>query len=206
LFSFLRFINGIVEFDEKVVPLLSRLSAQQRSISKIHWNIFYFLLIVYFVGYILMTVYLFPPRTLDVNFFANFFMGLSFVVHYVVFVSKCYFLYNLYIRFETLNDLWKCLPVELIAVPNQWTHLEVVILIDDIRLLHAELSELLKIFNQGYGPLLTTFFASNYINTLINFFFAYSFDDFSPQLFCMVIRTIYLHYDVYHSYGIVYKR
>lgn len=163
------------------MPLLLHLSVKQRSISIIYWNIFYFLLIMYFVGHKLMTLYLYPPRTLDVNFFTNFFIGPPFIVHYVVFISTCYFLYNLYIRFKILNDLWKCLPVGLIAVPDQWTHSEVVILIDDIRLLHSELSELLKIFSEGYGPLLITFFASNYINTLINFYFAYTFCHFSPE-------------------------
>jgi len=183
LFSFLRFINGIVEFDEKVMQLTSRLSAQQRSIRKIYWNLFYFLITMYCLGYkLIVCFYFYPPRTLDIQFFTDFCLGPPFVIHFVVFISTFFFLHNLYIRFETLNDLWKSLPVGLIAVPDQWTHLEIVILIDDIRLLHAELSELLKIFSQGYGPLLITFFASNYMTTLLNFFFAYKFSHISPEL------------------------
>ncbi|KAE9542853.1 hypothetical protein AGLY_002764 [Aphis glycines] len=151
------------------MPLLSHLSVKQRSISIIlYWNIFYFLLIMYLIVYRLLTLYLFPPRTPDINFVANFFIGPPFIVHYVIFISTCYFLYNLYIRFKTLNDLWKCLPVGLIAAPDQWTHSEVVILIDNIRF-------------EGYGPMFITFFASNYIDTLIQFYFVYNFGHFQPE-------------------------
>ncbi|KAF0737167.1 Gustatory receptor, partial [Aphis craccivora] len=177
----IKFINGFVEFDEKVMPLLSRLSVQQRSLSKIHRNMFFILSTIYFAGFKLLFLFLFPPRTLDVKFLAAFLIGPPFIIHYVVFISTYYFLYNFYIRFETLNDLWKCLPDGLIAVPDQWTHFEVVILIDDIRLLHSELSELLKIFSRGYGPLLITFFVSNYINILLYFYFAITFREFLPE-------------------------
>lgn len=136
---------------------------------------------MYLIACKLLCLYLFPPRTPDINLVASLFIGPPFIVHYVVFISTFYFLYNLYIRFKTLNDLWKCLPVGLIAAPDQWTHSEVMILIDDIRLLHSELSELLKIFSEGCGPMLVTFFLSNYINTLINFYFTYNFGHFQPE-------------------------
>lgn len=163
------------------MPLLSRLSAQQRSISKTRWNTFFILIIMYFLFRKLISTNINTPRALDVYFLTDCVLAPPFMIHFVVFISTCFFLFNLYLRFETLNDLWKSLPVGLVAIPDQWTHWEVEILIDDIRLLHSELSELLKIFNQGYGPLLTIFFASNYINILLHFFFAYSFDEFSPQ-------------------------
>lgn len=182
MFSFLRFINGIVEFDEKIVPLLSRLSAQQRLISKTRWNMFFILIFMYFLLQKLICTTLYPPRELDIYFLTDCIMAPPFMIHFVVFISTYFFLFNLYIRFEKLNDLWRCLPDGLVAIPDQWTHLEVVILMDDIRLLHSELSELLKIFSQCYGPLLIIFFASTYINVILQFFFVYSFSKNLPQL------------------------
>ncbi|XP_025193406.1 uncharacterized protein LOC112593258 [Melanaphis sacchari] len=132
-----------------------------------------------------------PPRTLNVNLLSNHFFGPPFIVHFAVFISTCFFLYNLYIRFGTLNDLWKCLPVGLIAVSDRRTHMEIAVLIDDIRLLHSELSELMKIFSLGYGPLLIAFFTSNFINTLFNIFLAISFSDFLPHFSLTENKIIY---------------
>jgi len=70
-----------------------------------------------------------------------------------------------------LNDIWKCLPADLIIVPGQWTHDKTVDVMENTRLLHSELCELLKMFTLGYGPMLLGFFSSSFINLLLSFYF-----------------------------------
>jgi hypothetical protein len=149
--------------------------------SKNRWNLFFISLFIYFFVLKLIHICMWPPRTVDFHLLSNHIFGPPLIVHFVVVISTYFFLYNLYIRFGTLNDLWKRLPVGLIAVPDQLTHMEIAVLIDDLRLLHSELSGLLRIFSLGYGPLLVAFFASNFINTIFNFFFVFSFSYFLPQ-------------------------
>jgi hypothetical protein len=132
------------------------------------------------MGTKILYTYLWPPRTLDVYLLSSHIFGPPFPVHYIVLMSTCFFLYSLYVRYGTLNDLWTRLPVGLIAVPDQRTHIEIAVLIDDIRLLHSELSELIKIFSLGYGPLLVSYFASNFIYTLFSFGLVISHDSFLP--------------------------
>ncbi|XP_060841722.1 uncharacterized protein LOC132922295 [Rhopalosiphum padi] len=46
---------------------------------------------------------------------------------------------------------------------------------DKIRRLHADLSELLRIFSTGFGQMLLGFFVFNYINIVISFFYIIQF-------------------------------
>ncbi|CAI6359719.1 unnamed protein product [Macrosiphum euphorbiae] len=87
---------------------------------------------------------------------------------YVVVISLCFFLQNVYVRFQTLNDLWKCLPADLVPFSDQWTHIEIVILMENTPLLHAELCDLLKMFTLGYGRMLLSFFIFSFINMLFS--------------------------------------
>ncbi|KAL4130660.1 hypothetical protein QTP88_008073 [Uroleucon formosanum] len=86
-------------------------------------------------------------------------------------ISTCFFLQNLYVRFQTIIDFWKCLPTELVAVPGQWTHTEIVVLMENTRLLHSELCELSKTFTEGYGPLLSGFYTFSFITMLVGVYF-----------------------------------
>jgi len=86
-----------------------------------------------------------------------------------VLISSFFFLFNLDNRFQTLLDFFKFLPVES-DFPNEWTHSEIAMSMEKIRILHAELSELIKIFSLSYGPLLLCFFVFNFINLLVQFF------------------------------------
>jgi len=90
---------------------------------------------------------------------------------YIVTISLCFFLQNLYVRFQSLNDLWKCLPSKLVAVPGQWTNIEIVVLMENPRLMHTELCELLNYFTRGYGPLLLGFYTFSFITMLIGIYF-----------------------------------
>jgi len=96
-----------------------------------------------------------------------------FIIDIIVTITTCYFLQNMYVRFQMLNDVWKCLPVGLVPVSGQWTHNEIVNIIENTRLLHSELCELLRMFTQGYGLTLVSFFTSNFINMLLSFNFCF---------------------------------
>ncbi|KAF0726822.1 Uncharacterized protein FWK35_00023327 [Aphis craccivora] len=72
---------------------------------------------------------------------------------------------NLNARFQTLLDFLKFFPYES-GFPNEWTHSEIAMSMERIRILHSELSELLKIFISGFGPLLLSFFKRKMISYL----------------------------------------
>jgi len=94
-----------------------------------------------------------------------------YVTDYIVTISSCFYLQNLYVRFRALNDLWKCLPPKLVAVPGQWTNIEIVVLMENTRLMHTELCELLNYFTRGYGPLLLGFYTFSFIAMLVSIYF-----------------------------------
>lgn len=66
-----------------------------------------------------------------------------------------------------LNDVWECLPAGLVAVSDQWTHNEIVCVMENTRLLHSELCELLKMFTLSYGPMLLGFYTSSFIHMIM---------------------------------------
>ncbi|XP_015376096.1 PREDICTED: uncharacterized protein LOC107170481 [Diuraphis noxia] len=102
-----------------------------------------------------------------------------YVMDSTVTIVSCYFLQNLYFRFQTLIDFWNCLPIELVAVPGQWTHIEIVFLMENTRLLHSELCELSQQFTQGYGLLLLGFYTFSFISMLIGVYFIVNNDPLS---------------------------
>lgn len=162
-------INGIVEFDQKTALLSTYLSVQQRSLSKRFLNKIYILLLVYFIGFELYHQYIFPLKTINIHTTIRYFFGAPFIIDFAVLITSCFFLLNLNIRFQTLIDFLKFLPVES-DYPNEWTNSELAMSMENIRLLHSELSELLRIFSLGYGPLLLSFFVFNFINLVFQLF------------------------------------
>jgi len=130
-------------------------------------------LFVYFIGFKSLYFYFLSIKIENVISLLIYYLlfTLPFFIDYVVTISSCYFLQSLYVRFQTLNDFWKCLPADLVDVSHKWTHIEIVDLMENTRLLHSELCELLKTFTQGYGPLLLGFFTSSFINLLLSIYF-----------------------------------
>ncbi|KAF0726823.1 Gustatory receptor, partial [Aphis craccivora] len=57
-----KLINGIIEFDQKTAVLSTDFSIQQRSLSKRFLNSIYISLLIYFIGFELYQVYLWPPK------------------------------------------------------------------------------------------------------------------------------------------------
>lgn len=148
------------------------MSIEQRDASsKKFWRVTIIVLFVYFVVFEFYQMYLWPPKKTLVNIFSYYLFSAPFIMDISVVTSSYFFLYNLKVRFEVLNDFWKCLPEGLVAVSGKWTSSDVAVLMESIRLLHAELCELLKLFSLGYGPVLLFFFVFSFINMLLHFFF-----------------------------------
>ncbi|XP_060856214.1 uncharacterized protein LOC132933956, partial [Metopolophium dirhodum] len=168
----IRFINGIIEFDRKTIPLSTNLVTPQRSWTKKHWNTIFISLFGYFIGLKILYYYCLPIHLENIVVLTTHaIFSIPFVMDYAVTVSSCFFLQNLYVRFQMLNDIWNCLPADLEATSGQWTHIKIVDLMENTRLLHSELCDLLKMFTLGYGPLLLGLFTTSYINLIIGFYF-----------------------------------
>jgi len=129
------------------------------------------LLLVYVVVFEFYQFYLWPLKATLLYSISYYLFSTPFVMDIAVVTSSCFFLYNLYVRFEVLNDFWKCLPDGLVAVSDKWTNSEVAVLMESIRLLHAELCELMRIFSLCYGPVLFFLFLFGYINMIFDFLF-----------------------------------
>ncbi|KAL4120629.1 hypothetical protein QTP88_013287 [Uroleucon formosanum] len=72
---------------------------------------------------------------------------MDFITDVTVIFSSYFFLQQLEYRFQTLNDSWEYLLPGFLAVPEELTHSIARMTLDNIRLLHAELSDLLRKFN-----------------------------------------------------------
>jgi len=169
-----------MEFDRKIIPLSTNLVTPQRSWTNKYWNKILISLFAYFIGYKILYYYYLPfqkENIVAVTVHAVF--GIPYVMDYAVTVSTCFFLQNVYARFQTLNDFWKCLPADLVSTSDQWTHIKIVDLMENTRLLHSELCDLLKIFNLGYGTLLLGLFTTSYINLIIGVYFIVNSEVFS---------------------------
>jgi len=135
-------------------------------LSKTNWNYIFISMFIYFIGFEVNQITVWPPKKIDVFTIAVYFFSKPYITDYVVFITVCFFLVNIRYRYQKINNYWKCLPDELIAIPGEWTPNEIVMWIENIRILHARLSEISKLFNLAYGLLLLHFFVFHFIDLL----------------------------------------
>ncbi|XP_029347436.1 uncharacterized protein LOC107883587 isoform X1 [Acyrthosiphon pisum] len=100
----------------------------------------------------------------------------------MVMATSYFHLINFGRRFCTLNRLWKLLPSGIVALPGGWSSSELTVVMECIRLLHAELSELLRLFSLGYGPVILIYFTFTFIHALVDIFLIIVFDNSSVKL------------------------
>lgn len=165
-------INGIIDFDQQLA-LYPRFSiVPQSSLSKNHLNKTFTFLTLYWVLMKIFQSCILTPSNINI-FIDRCLFDLPFVIQITVMLITWFFMENLKCRFRTLNDiLWKDFPAGLIAVPGgKWTHSEIAVTLENLRLLHVKLSELLDTFNSGFGLLLLGFFVFSCIDLLFLFFF-----------------------------------
>lgn len=116
-------------------------------------------------------LYLWPPKSMDITIIALYFIRLEFIIDLSVIFSSYFFLKQLEYRFQMLNYSWKYLQPGFLTNPSELTHSITEMTLDKMRLLHVELSDLLRIFSDGYGKVLLGFFIFTYIDMLFAFFF-----------------------------------
>jgi len=180
-YFFFRYIYGIIEFDRKITPFLTNLFITQRSWSNKHWNWIFITIFAHFIGFKSLHFYF---RSYNLHNIVTFiiifpFFTPPFALDYVVGITSCFFLQNMYARFQMLNDVWKCLPADLVAVSDQWTHNEIVCVMENTQLLHSELCELLNMFTLSYGPMLLSFYTSSFIDMIICVYFSINYHTLS---------------------------
>eukprot|EP00102_Acyrthosiphon_pisum_P026663 XP_016663873.1 PREDICTED: uncharacterized protein LOC107885045 [Acyrthosiphon pisum] len=165
-------MNGIIEYDQKLTSLPRFLFIHQHSQKKNYWNIVFIFTSIYYVVMALIAFKVWQPKTIDIFTITFYFVRLEFIVDVALIFSTCFFLQQLNCRFQTLNDSWQYLLPGFISAPaGELTHSITGMTLDKIRLLHAELSDLLRIFSGGYGQMLLGFFVFNYINTVVGFYY-----------------------------------
>lgn len=137
---------------------------------KTRWKIIVLSFLIYLFGYELLNIFLEHPQIEDINYFLMYIFHIPWIADIAVLVTVIFYLSNIELRFQEINDSWKFLPAKLAPVFGECSQSEIIILVENIRLLHAELSEILKIFDLGYGLLLLVYFICNFFDLVFIFY------------------------------------
>ncbi|KAF0703014.1 Gustatory receptor, partial [Aphis craccivora] len=165
----IKLINGIMEYDKKLTSTLTLNVIQGRPIIKKNWKLIFSCVFAYYVGTSVLTLMVLPKfRVMQLKIVPFYFIVfLSNAIDVTLVISTYFYLQNLEYRFHTLNGFWTQFQNGLTTTPiveTSWTHDEITMFVDNIRRLHAELCELLKIFSTGFGQMLVAFFLFIYIS------------------------------------------
>ncbi|XP_026815156.1 uncharacterized protein LOC113555049 isoform X2 [Rhopalosiphum maidis] len=160
-------INGIIEFDRKVDGLpLTVLGELTCSTTRYNWNIFLAVVLMCYISLQICSLLLWPPARFDFSTVVKYFFEMPCITEFVIFATSYFYLHNLGYRFNILNSFCKRLLDGLVTTTDTPTQSEISNFIENIRLLHAELCELLRTFSSGYGVVLLFFFVSNFLDLL----------------------------------------
>lgn len=163
-FFFHRLSNDLIQYDRKLTLLSQAFIVKHHLVNKKSWIIILFTLFIYYVGSVIIQIYIWKPQQLNYTSIFIYLFNLPYIMDYVLIILTSFHLKNIGNRFQTLNDFWKALPTELIPIRGEWTHSEIEMLVESIRLLHAELCTILKLFSSSYGPVLLAFFVCNFLD------------------------------------------
>jgi len=196
-----RFINGIIEFDRKLCLFDSLMPAVHlTTLSKNCWIIATVVFCIYFVvcnAYV-MIFHGIPASTYIGNSMLTFLFHRPDIIIFIVTISSCFYLYNLGYRFRLLNSRWQSLPDGLISLPVGWTNPEITVIVECIRLLHAELSELLRLFSFGYGPVLLIFFSLSFIHSMFELYLILVYKRFTGR-FDVIPYVFFLQFIIFST-------
>lgn len=173
-------INGIIEYDQNLTSVLTLYFIQPLSNKKKNWKLIFYCVFAYYAGIVVILLTIVPLRVINFTTISFYFIRFSYVFDVTVLISSYFYLQSLELRFHTLNGFWTQLPdglTPITAVAGGWTHAEITMLVDRIRQLHAELSDLLRIFSKGFGQMLLWFFVFSYISIVFSLFYIIHFDD-----------------------------
>lgn len=193
-----RLTNSIIEFDQKLLALPLRVDNQ--SPGPVFWAT---ILIFYLIFNITLHTYIYnmirgtkehtlhlmiegiftPPRVMD----------------FIIVVIICFYLCHFGHRFVVLNTTWRrLLPTR--CPENQHnrkrTTTETAVLMESLRILHTELSDLLRMFNSSFGPIILAIFVFLFVDVVFNIYFLLIINDyivgFAPCfLYTEIMMSIY---------------
>jgi len=171
----------------------------------ITWNRILIVLFVYIIIYHITRWYLMPPKIYDFPTIAfHLFMDPN-MLDMVIVNGGCIFIHSVASRFCALNDGWKRLPVGLLATSSEWTQSEITMSMESIRLLHADLCEIINVFSLGYGMVLLGYFTLSFISllmfTYLYFAIGYPLSDTSFTaiiVWCLPLFIRYSQFSIFH--------
>lgn len=170
---YFRLINGLIEVDRKLLLYCSSLPpsvSMERSLSKFFWDAFIAAIFTYFLSFQLAFAKTFTfYQYMQTHVMDLLFHSPNIIIIVVLFIT-CYFLYNLGNMFCKLNSLWKSLSPGLVDSTGRWNTSEITQRVECIRLLHAELSELLRLFSLSYGQVHLIYFFICATNNIVALF------------------------------------
>jgi len=166
-------MNGIIEYNRNLTSLPRFLLIHQFLPKENYWNIIFIFTLIYYTAITSALLYLYSPKSIDIIIIALYFytIRLEFIIDLLVIFSSYFFLKQLEYRFHRLNYSWKYLQPGFLNIPSELTDSITEMTLDKMRLLHAELSNLLRIFSDGYGKVILGFFIFAYIDMLVTFFY-----------------------------------
>ncbi|KAF0715541.1 Gustatory receptor, partial [Aphis craccivora] len=122
-------------------------------------------------------LYLWPPKTIDFTTIAVYnIIRLELIVDVSVLLCSYFFLQQLEYRFQVLNNTWAHLLPRFHSNSGDCTHFITGMTRDKIRLLQAKLSDLLRIFSDGYRKVLLGYFMYWYCNMVLAQFLPFIFN------------------------------
>lgn len=160
-----RLTNGIVAFDQKWSTLPA--ATTWKTPGPRFWSL---LIAVYSIFYTWVVVFMFMyviPNYNVVHLVENVF-SVPRVTDFAIMITFCFYLDGLASRFSALNTFWKRLGMS--TPETAWTTQEFAVLVECVRLLHADLSDLLRLFNRTYGPVLMAFFSAILLDMALHCF------------------------------------
>jgi len=174
--TFCRLMNGIIEYDQKLTSLPKFFLIRQISPKIIYWNIIFIITLIYYITITSVFLYLWPPKTIDFTTIAVYnIIRLELIVDVSVLLCSYFFLQQLEYRFQVLNNTWAHLLPRFHSNSGDCTYFITGMTRDKVRLLQAELSDLLRIFSDGYRKVLLGYFMYWYCNMVLGFFFNFFF-------------------------------
>lgn len=177
VYSGSRMINGIIDFDRKLFTPPRRI--YDRSPGPAFWSMF---LVVYSVFLVMVHKHVFDMLTIRSNVISH---VIEFVfvpprlTDFCVTISSCFYLCHLGHRFSALNATWRSLLVD--DPDNRFrrrTTTETAVLVESVRLMHAELSGLLRKFNKCYGPMILSTFVFFIFDLTCDLYYILFFESF----------------------------
>jgi hypothetical protein len=166
---------------------------------------------IYCILYHTYKCYLMTPKAYDfATLTFNWFLDPNFL-EMVIVTGGCFYIHSVASRFCALNDAWKRLPHGLEEIPGEWTQSEITMSIECLRLLHADLCEIIKVFSLGYGMILLGYFTLSFISLLIftYFYFAVNYPPFDTSfksiiVWCLPLLIRYCQYSILQMSIVVY--